>query len=295
MDSYINRNRGYITCSKWKCYKQSKEAFKKIFIDEVNTDFLPDSKAFENWKMVDQFILTPEEFEKNYAILYWTLKKDLIQQCETRGIIVEKSDKVDDLKKKLVGDKKVLTGSEEKMLFWIKRELKRQPLFDFDGEYEAQKEIIVEYKWHKLKWTIDRLWKTIRDLKTTRDLEYKNRTECTKFEDNLNNFDEYEYWAQLARYAVLVYIQTWERKDWIIDAVKTSWNFAYEAYFYHRDTLKAIAMQKIFPVLDMMIENINRGDFSGDILERAELINNRYYPILDSAIQKEFRVIEPSF
>ena len=297
---YVEDNRGYITASKLKLFMKSKEAYKKVYVDEVDTSFLKESKSLENGTIVDSYILTPEQFAQDYAILEGTKKDDLIRQCLEQNIPVEKSDKVDDLKAKLVGNKQVLTDWEVDMVKGIEAELKRQPLFDFFGKTENQKEIIVEYKGFKLKAKMDRLDlenKKIRDLKTSKDIEYRPMIDMSQMEYSLINSDEYQYGFQLSFYAVLCYIQYGEWFDGILDCVKTSGNYAYEAYFYHKDTLKRIASSILFPVLDELIACHQNWDFgeSEERNSRGYLLNERYYPILDSAIQKEFRVIEPAF
>lgn len=303
MGNYIEENRGFLTSSKIKLYKKSKEAYKKVYVDEVDTSFLPSSSALENGTMVDQYILSPDEFDKNYVIPAWSLKADLEAECLRRNIPTTtdgKKDTIDQLKAKLYGNKIVLSAWEVNMINSIKNELHRQPLYNHDGNYEHQKQFIVEYKWQKLKGTLDRISlekKMIRDLKTTKDLEYNPYYDMSYFENALTQNDKYEYGLQLAWYAVLVYIHTGERFDWVIDAVKTSGNFAYESYFYYAATLKAIAMTELFPALDQLIEDTKNNDFTDNIdpNNRGELLNNKYYPILDGAIQKEFKVIEPAF
>lgn len=297
--NYILKNRWKITCSKVKLYMQSKEAFKKVYIDEVDTSFLWESQALLRWTMIDEFILSPHLFDEHYVIPVsrW-LKEDLINECLLRGIPVEKSDKVSDLQGKLFWNKEVLTFWEKDMLIWIKKELERQPLYDFNWKYEHQKTFEVSYKWHILKWKLDRFslekW-LIRDLKTTKDLEYNPFYQCTRFENGLNQNDEYQYWLQLARYFILVKISTWIECYWIIDAIKTTWNYAYESYFYPKEILKNIALNLLFPVLDELIEDLTNNTFNENLENRWELINNQYYPILESAIQKDFRIIQPTF
>ena len=297
---YVEDNRGYITASKIKLFMKSKEAYKKVYVDEVDTSFIKESKSLENGTIVDSYILTPEQFKLEYVILEGTKKDDLIRQCLEQNIPVEKSDKVEDLKAKLVGNKQVLTDGEVEMVKGIEAELKRQPLFDFFGKTENQKEIIVERKGLKLKAKMDRLDlanKKIRDLKTSKDIEFSKYLNCAKMEYELINSDEYQYGFQLAFYALLCKVQYGEWFDWILDCVKTSGNYAYEAYFYHKDTLKRIASSILFPALDELIACHQSWDFGEDEERnsRGELLNERYYPILDSAIQKDFRIIEPAF
>ena len=297
--SYVEQNRWFITASKVKLYTTCKEAYKKVYIDEVDTSIIKDSPALEKWTMVDQYILSPEVFNQNYALPVWRwLKKELQDECLRMSIPVEKSDTIDDLKAKLYWNKTVCTPWELEMLEGIKRELQRQPLYDMEWEYETQKQLIVEYKWFKLKWTLDRVsvekW-LIRDLKTTKDLEYAPYHDCTWFEDKLIQNDQYQYWFQLARYRVLCFVHYQKKMDWVIDAVKTTWNFAYESYRYSSTTLEKIASQYVFPVLDKMLEDHKNNTFIDENLNRTQLINERYYPILDSAIQQEYREIVPTF
>lgn len=74
------------------------------------------------------------------------------------------------------------------MVKGIEAELKRQPLFDFFGKTENQKEIIVEWKGLKLKAKMDRLDlanKKIRDLKTSKDIEFSKYLNCAKWNTSL--------------------------------------------------------------------------------------------------------------
>lgn len=295
--NYVEKNRNYITASKVKLYMKSKEAYFKVFVQEVDTSFIKESASLRNWTLVDKYLLTPKEFDEKYSILDWTLKADLTRQCLERWIPVEKSDKVDDLKAKLVWNKDVLTSWEAEMVKGIEKEAKRQPLYWYDIPTENQKEIIVEYKGLKLKCQIDRLDKEnkkVRDLKTSWDMEYSTFYNCTKFENWLINNDEYQYWFQLAFYVMCCYISYGERYDGVLDTFKTTGNFAYEAYFYHKETLKRIVNHILFPALDSLIEDTKNNTFQDETI-RGELLNSQYYPVLDWAIQKDFRIIEPVF
>ena len=111
----------------------------------------------------------------------------------------------------------------------------------------------------------------------------------------INQNDEYQYWLQLARYWILCNIHYGKEFDWIIDAVKASGNYAYESYKYNSSTLKKIAVWLLFPALDRLIDDIDNNNFDDHADVRQELINDRYYPVLDGAIQQEYRVIEPAF
>lgn len=295
MSSYIERNRGYITNSKLKLYMQSKEAYKKVYVDEVDTSFVPESPALIHGDMVDKYVLSRHLFDQEYVIPNWSLKADLERECLARGIPTQSKETVQSLKDKLYGNKTVLNDTQSSMTQGIYKELSRQPLYDMEWEYEHQKELIVEYKGMKLKATLDRLWKQVRDLKTSRDLEYNQYYDTTKIENKLCQNDEYEYWMQLAWYVMIVYIHTWEWKDWILDIVKSSWNYAYEAYYYSADTLKTIVHSRIFPILDTLIEDTNNNTFIDNTEDRGKILNNRYYPILECWIQKEFREIVPIF
>lgn len=298
-NEYIVKNRWYHTCSKHKLYMQSKEAYKKVYIDEVDISFLSESTSLRKWDMLDKFILTPDKFDSEYSIPAgkWTIS-DLKDECLKRNIPIDPKDKKEDLESKLYWNTEVITKTEYQMLLSMDSELKRQPLFDYNWEYQKQVELIVEYNGIKLKWSIDRLsvekW-LIRDLKTTSDMQYNPWNSKTYFEDKLTQNDQYEYWLQLAWYFMLVYIHSWKECTWIIDAVSSTWNYAYEAYSYSPKVLKQIMVTKLFPTLDQFIIDTKNNTFVDDVLERGPIINNRYYPILDSAIQKEFVEIIPAF
>ena len=293
---YREQNKWFITSSKFKLYWDSKEAFKKVYIDEVPLDFLKESPSMEKGTMADEYILTRDEFNKHYAFpVWWGKKADLIEECARLWIPVDKSDKVDDLKAKLYGNRKVLTAWECEDMLWMDRELKRQPLFDYDGEYEAQKELIVEYEGMKLKAKIDRIGKgLIRDLKTTKDMKYNSYYEMTEFENMLCNNDMYKYGFQLAWYVFLNFVHTKKWYDGVIDAIKPTGNYAYESYFYPSSVLQRIISTVIIPKLKELKEDMESGQFI-DHVDRSTLVDNRYYPILDTAIQKDFQIIATPF
>jgi hypothetical protein len=66
--NYVEKNRGYLTASKFKLFLKSPEAYDKVYNQEVDTSFIKPSKALENGTMIDEFLLSPKLFEKNYAI-----------------------------------------------------------------------------------------------------------------------------------------------------------------------------------------------------------------------------------
>lgn len=294
---YIEDNRWFITWSKMKLFFNSSEAYFKVYVQEIDTSFVKESDAFAKWTMIDKYILTKDEFNESYAMPIW-LKKDLIEECRKRNIPVDSKDWVKELQAKLFWNKEVITDWEKEMLEWIEREVKRQPLFDYYWQYECQKEIIAEYRWMKLKWKLDRFSldkKLIRDLKSTWDVKFNKRKWMTVFEDSLIQNDEYMYWFQMARYRILVKVKYWIECDCIIDAVNKTWNYASESYLYHKDTIRKIANEIVFPILDKLIDAHESNDFTDNQVTREQLLDNRYYPVLEWWIQKEFKVIEPAF
>lgn len=58
-----------------------------------------------------------------------------------------------------------------------------------------------------------------------------------------------------------------------------------------------IANSILFPALEELLEWEKSGNYveTEELKERGEILNERYYPILDSALQKDFRLIEPAF
>jgi len=67
MNKYVEENRGYITPSKLKLYLKDRNLFKLVYVDEVDTSYIKDSPALATGTMIDQYVLSPLEFARNYV------------------------------------------------------------------------------------------------------------------------------------------------------------------------------------------------------------------------------------
>jgi len=290
MDNYINNNEWKITKSKLWLFKQCPEAYKRVYEDKEDTSFIEKSPSLEMWTMIDQYILDPKEFGENYAFPCWGgLKQDFIDACISQNIPVMPKDTVDMIKAKLYGNKKVISVWDAKKLICIAKELRRQILFDYHTEYEVQVVVEATYKGLVLKGTIDRLsvelW-LIRDLKTSKDIVMSNYHWVSMFENMLVNNDEYGYIFQLSFYWLLCTIKYGQGFVCIIDWVKTSWNYASQFFQISQETIQKTVNDEIIPLLDMLVKYKETGKI--EEVERENLLGNKYYPMLDNAIQKDF-------
>jgi hypothetical protein len=182
-DSYVIKNRGFITASKLKDYIKSPEYFFRKYILEQKVDG-EEKACFKFGTAVDDYISYGEEaFKKKYFLDEGLLKGDLEKLAISKGIPLEAKETVASLKEKIYGDissKIRLTEGEAKKINKVIAEFKRQKLFEYDGDYEVQKEFTAKYKSLDLKGTLDRykeskvvdnlikIW--IRDTKTCADI-----------------------------------------------------------------------------------------------------------------------------
>lgn len=295
-NSYIEKNRWFITASKVKLLNVSQEAYYKVYEQEIDTSFVKQSDSLEKWTKVDQYILTREIFNKNYAtpVWRWTVK-ELKEECNRLWIPFTPKDKKPDLEAKLYWNRSVVTAWDYEMLQWIDSELRRQPLFDYDWDYECQKIIECEYKGLKLRWTIDRFslekW-LIRDLKTSKDVELSKYHWITKFHNSLITSDEYQYWFQLAWYWLLCTTKYKKDFDCIIDWVKATYPYSSEFLKFDKDMIKQIVNDDIIPALNKLVECYKTWDWTDKNIDRNTLLSNWYYPVLDAWIQKDFTILE---
>ena len=163
-DKYITENRWFITSSKLKVFIKNPEEYKLKYIDEIESGN-EESTPLIIWQALDHLLSYWEElFFKKYEIL------------EPRKRRVENSDRIQ------------ITNWNWEMILNMLKEIKRQPLSDFEWKYEPQQEVIAKYKDLKLKWTIDRFDlenKIIRDWKTTQSI--------SKFRWQIEWEDQFEY------------------------------------------------------------------------------------------------------
>ena len=112
------------------------------------------------------------EFYNKYFIVPENFKvADKRQILEEMDMDTSGVDKV--LEARIIGDRIKLTPGESKKLFGMLDEWKRQPLFDYDGDYKKQKIVTAKYKNITIKATLDRLGVKqglLRDMKSTNSL-----------------------------------------------------------------------------------------------------------------------------
>ena len=295
---YIENNRGFITASKIKAYLDNPQVYKAIYVDEQSTDFLPEFKAFKTGLLVDKYLLTPDEFDYKFP-LENSLKADLIEYINTTlpEITLTWKEKVEDLKQIIYGDFKVLTATEALLLKDIKREIDRQPLWNWLPEgyepYQPQVECVDNTTFSvPIKGTLDRLainptTKTaiIRDLKTSSSLDYIPSLNWTKFKHQMESNDPYHYKLQMAMYVHLVeHTLGLKVEKVIIDAIGTKEPNFYEAYSFDVDELRCIR-----PSIKTVIQDMIDEKFDNPEITRSSLASNRYYKLqLSLAIQKDF-------
>lgn len=294
---YREKNKWFITASKLKLFMDSPLLYKAVYVDEVDLSYIKKSTALEIWSMVDKYLLTPEEFDKEYVLQTVWLKADLIKHCEEKWIELTWKEKVEELKALVYWDKQVLTDAQREMIEWISAEMNRQPLWDWQWNYEKQKEFVWEYDWLKIKWTLDRFhinWDkaTIRDLKTTSQMYYNWYHDNTQFFADLSTRDPYHYKLQMALYVWLVKQNHPEVKEFtvIIDAIWTNDPYFYQAIKLDTQELEDMRETTITPILNT-IKLMNAWAIPVNE-NRNKLASNWYYRLwTDDCIQKEFEVV----
>lgn len=304
VDSYIERNRGYLTASKMKLFIECPELYKLVYIDEVDTSGVKKIDGIENGKIIDEYLLTPEVFNSHYLINdKKMLKADYVAALTEMGAELTGKETVDQLKEIYCGNKEVLTESKAAMVRGIENEINRQPLWKWKPEnckydYEHQVELVMDYKGIKLKGTVDRLLvdhdnKTIiiRDLKTTSQMYFNNFEEDTSFLTELTRRDPYNYYLQMYMYKFLCenLYQGYKVTDIIIDAIGTS-----DPYFYQAIKMDLVEVQDMRDTFDIIVDHIIKYEEAPEkftTINREKLASNRYYKLdADSSVQKEFRL-----
>ena len=300
---YREKNKWFITASKLKLFLDSPLLYKAVYIDEVDLSEIKKSSAIELWAMIDKYLLTPMEFNDEYCFPVWSLKAELIEHCKSNNIPLEWNEKVDELKAKIYWDKKVLTDAQAEVVRWIADEVLRQPLWDNQTKYEAQKELVSKYNWLDIKGTLDRFCyneeygvATIRDLKSTSQMYYNNYAGNTQFYADLATRDTFHYKLQMALYVRLVKQNYPDVKkiDVIIDAVWTSDPYFYQAILLDTSELETLWETLVIPLLEAIIKMNEWNQMLVETSDRNKLCANWYYRLwTEDCIQKDFDRIPP--
>lgn len=286
---YIIRNRGSITASMLKAFEKSTEAFFKQYICEIEP-VKQDKPSLSFGTMVDDYVSYWEKwfFEKYYIDEGWKVD-DLRDMCMDDMLSTEwlKTD----LEKRLFWDKQKITPSDYIKFKWVIWEWERQPLFDYEWGYETQKEIIVPYKWLKLKVTLDRLlvekW-LLRDMKTTNNLK--------KF-----NFQVIDYWYDFSMSFYNIICKIEYKRDFtvILDACQSTYPFPSSSIVIPQPTIVNMWRVRIIPAMEKLAwymaqwkKNKNPNVWLEEEIVREELYWLDMYPVLESSLQTEFEIFQ---
>ena len=305
--NYLEENRGWITSSKIKDYLKSPEIYKLKYIDEMNLEW--EKKCFKIWTALDDYFSYGEkEFNKKYFFDEMLTKDELQQILDERNVEYKKTDLKADLMDLVYWDwqsKIRLTLSEYNTIKAMIKELERQPLFKADSKYTPQREIKVEHKNLKLKWTLDRVFyedNVFRDYKTTWDIKKLLRElqfEINKFYDETDN----EYWFttiwgsylfSMSFYYFLLFIETWKEFDAILDIVSTWEWHASGMVNLDKDLMKLVIERIILPAINDLSETYKKylkdKDESVWKITRdiKSLYNSPYFSYMESTKQKDF-------
>lgn len=299
-DSYAIKNRGFVTASKLKVFRASPENyFLKYVMEEPGKT--EEKKCFTIGTAVDDYISYWEDkfYEKYFVPEGKMLKPDWVALCEK--LELDSTGTVDVLKARATAGKIVLTDTDAKNVLGMIAEYKRQPIFNYDGWYETQKEFEFEYKGLKLKATLDRFLKDvvwsekweIRDMKTTSKIE--------KF--NFSAID-FGYDFSMSFYNILGALIYEKNFELILDVVSSSFPYASQSIKMPAETVVQQGQTAIIPTLNklaaMTEEWLKTKDpkvWLGNIKDlqephRENLFSCEMYGEMDTTIQKEFTFLQ---
>lgn len=306
-NDYVEKNRWYVTASKLKYFLTYwPEAYYHKFVLEEKSE--EEGKDYYiTWTAFDDLLSYWKDFFfDNYYIDEWLLKDDLIEMCKNLGL--DTSWKIEDLRKRLYGDKVKLTKVQWEQIVGMYNEAMRQPLVDlWNPNYEKQKTIECKFEWMKLRGTLDRL-----SLKDNMIRDWKTSGQFQNFEYNLET--TFDYILSMSFYYVLVKVQYNQECDVILDVFGKNKPYPYMWYKLDRPRLLSSLENKIIPwlrALKQCMKNNKResvypidfvtqnryGDVithkKWELIPRTKLMECEFYSKLDWWISDHF--ITPSF
>jgi len=302
IDSYIEKNRGFITASKLKCFSKSPEEYFIKYVLETPYQ-TKKKKCLEIGTAVDDYISYGEKkFFEMYYIDEGLTIAGLKESLDSEGIIYNPKAKKDELEGELYGDrslKKRLTASEGEIVQNVIREFTRQPLMDAEGDYEKQKELTATYKNLKLKGTLDRFMKfdkvdsegfggAIRDTKTTGDM--------LRFP--FQAYNDFGYDVSMTFYYLLVNITEGIQSKLILDTIQTTGSFCSRVYDIPQEIIQNVLDNKIMPKLDLLAQmhEIYDKDKDPSIWKVKgnfeDLAKSDIYHLLESTIQDKTEILQ---
>lgn len=324
VDEYAIKNRGFITASKAKIFKVSPEDyFLKYIMEEPGKR--AEKKCFTIGTAVDDYISYGEKaFKKKYFVPAGKmLKANWVEECLNIGLeeLMEVSDvtisnegdieekrkelnklKADDLKAIATAGKIVLTDTDAKNVMGMIDEYKRQPLFNYNAAYEAQKKLEFDYQGLKLMATLDRFTDVpllpggkngeIRDMKTCADI--------SKFNFKVGDFG---YDFSMSFYNILGTLIYDKHFEVILDVVQSSFPYPSQSIIMPAETIVKQGKEQIIPVLNKLAEITKKWEETKDPkvwledpkdgeISREQLFGCEMYGQMDTTIQKDFTYLQ---
>lgn len=188
--TYLQKNRGYVTASKLKKFLKNPEEYKVQYIDEIILDDEEESESMKIGTALDYLLThgrtkfleryfeddgyTIPQLAERLAFLACPCKEwydrngiddpDYSQVADheewSRLVGVYAKNKKEALIKEYYGDtsgKVRLTAWQARRVLGMYTEVMRQPMFDVGSPYDVQVEITCEFEWLPLKGTLDRI------------------------------------------------------------------------------------------------------------------------------------------
>lgn len=288
-DGYIKKNRWFVTASMLKTFEKSPEAYFLTYILEVNQEE-KESSALKMGTMVDDYISYWEKkFFEKYYLDEGFLKPDLVAMCNEE--LIDPTGTKEVLEARLFAGKIKISTAEKIKCFWMLDEWKRQPLFDFTGNYETQKVLTTEYKWLKLKATLDRLMvekKLLRDMKTTNNLK--------KF-----GYAVIDYWYDFSMsfYHKLCKEIYWEDFIVILDACQSTAPFPSSSLIMPEQTITNTLNNRVIPNIEILARLTKKWNETTDPKiwlnwnqTREELYELDAYTEMETSLQTQFEYLQ---
>lgn len=312
---YLDENRWFITASKLKYFiEYGPEAYKLKYIDEL---ILPTEEEEPRYYVIGSafdFLISygETEFLRKYYIDDGLLKAELAEKlAEKTGKTVAELSKLPLPELRAMyyqeGERIRLTPAEWRDIMGMYRECKRQPNFDFAGEYKKQEVFEASYNGLAIRGKLDRydpVRGIIRDTKTTGQLNYFEYDMSTTF----------DYIFSMAFYYCLARVRDDIQCDVVLDVVSKKAPYGYIAYRLNKSDLLLKVQHKVKPALEALKECMNKNvrlsvypisydttDSKGNIISytqgepisRTKLMQCEYYGCLEGSIASWF--VQPSF
>jgi len=293
MQTYAQKNAGFITQSKLKVFSNNPEEYKLKYIDGIEKDD-EDKRHFIIWTAIHDLLWYWKEMftEKYFLQEKNMLKQDYIDELDKRWFST--AWKVDELKARFfdaIWNKIKLTAWESEMILSMYAEFLRQPKADVFWDYEKEKQVEVEYKWLKLRGTLDRI-----DLKNKVIRDWKTTASIPKLLKDIAWGDD-SYLFQTSFYWLMAKIEFGIECKVILDIIDKSKN---TCYYWLELTKEQILGQipQITQALDDLIEE-DKKHFKWEPAflwvapdQREKTFESDYYKEMKCSIQQEFEFIE---